>query len=170
MLKKLAFAAAVAALSATAAQAAQNTGTLDIQATIAPSCTVGAGTSINFGGAIGSITGNIDPALVNIVLTCNAGTVYTVGLGTGNGVGATTTARSMTRVGGGVLPYALYSNVARTVNFDDIATSTIGGTAGSSAFTFGGNEFIPVYGRIASGTTTPVAGTYLDAVTITVQF
>ena len=155
---KIALGVSAAMALASAASAGSASANLGVSANIPATCTITtsavafgayAGTEIN---ATGSVTAN-----------CVNGTAWTIGLGAGNGAGATVNNRKMTS-GANTLGYALYSDAGRTQNWGNtIGTDTLAGTG------TGASDSHIVYGRIAAGTV-PAPGNYSDTVLATINF
>jgi spore coat protein U-like protein len=98
-----------------------------------------------------------------ILLVCTTSTQWNVGLDQGTFPGATVTTRSMTGPGG-ALPYFLYSDSARTINWGNtVGTDTVSGTG------TGGPQVVTVYGRIPANQSVAIGG-YQDTITATVTF
>jgi spore coat protein U-like protein len=141
--------------------AAQHTDTMAVSATVVDSCMV-------VGGAVAF--GNVDPfgagvaATGDITTLCTTGTVYRVGLGAGNSVGATTSTRKMTNATT-TLNYGLFSDPAHAANFDDIGTAGIFTGTGSGLV-----QHVPVYGLVPGNQSTVIIGAYTDVVNVTVDF
>jgi spore coat protein U-like protein len=151
---------ATIALLPTAAMAATTTTTMAVSATVISACIVAA-TPMAFG--------NYDPTSATattstsvISVTCTSAAPYNVGLDKGAN-GSSVTARLL-KVGANTLPYSLYSDASRTVNWGNtVGTDTVTGT-GSGIL-----QNVTVYGRIPAGATVP-AGAYTDTVTVTVTY
>jgi spore coat protein U-like protein len=158
----LAVAAATVALIPVAAFSATATSTLGVSATVLTSCIV-VTTPVAFG--------NYDPTSATatnntgtVVVTCTSGAPYNVLLDQGAATGATVTTRKMKDTGTNLLPYTLYSDAARTVNWGKtIATDTVTGTGSGVIQTH------TVYGSIPAGAAIP-AGVYTDTVNVTVNY
>lgn len=142
------------------ALAATTTGNLPVNATVAAACIFGNITSVNFG----NYTGVLNNAIGGIEVNCTNGTPYTISLGPGTFLAATTTTRRMTGTPSGNLAYALFRDAGRTLNWGNvIGTDTVAGTG------TGAVQANTVYGQIAAGLT-PVAGSYNDTVLITITY
>lgn len=149
-----------------AASAATAIGSMNVTATVASSCTVGASTI-----AFGSVTsaaiqaGNAD-ADGTVTVNCTSGSAYTIALGLGAGTGTTFASRKMTS-GAPVtlLNYSIYTAAGRTTIWGDGTASslTVAGT-GSGAV-----QTISAYGRIFAGQTVPALA-YTDTVSVTVTY
>jgi spore coat protein U-like protein len=89
---------------------------------------------------------------------------YKVGLSAGAASGASVTSRRMTGTGGAQLPYTLYSDPGRTVNWGNtVGSNTLAGTGNGSA------RALTVYGRLVAGKfVTP--GNYSDTIIATVTY
>ena len=113
--------------------------------------------------------GNYDPTSVSaatstsmVSVTCTTATPYNVGLDKGTN-GSSVTARLM-KAGTNTLPYALYSDVSRTVNWGNtVGTDTVAGTGAGIL------QNVTVYGSVPAGAAVP-AGAYTDTVTVTVTY
>jgi spore coat protein U-like protein len=124
------------------------------------SCRVSAA-PMSFGNAY-TLTANID-AQTNLSVTCTSGAPYTVALGPGQGLGATTAARLMSGPGGNI-GYALYRNAGRTANWgNQTGVDTVAGTGTGAA------QSIPVYGRVPPQTLVST-GNYSDTVIVTLTY
>lgn len=157
-------AATVAVLLATGANAATETTTFTVSATVTNACSVSA-SNLAFG--------NINPltnattatdATTTVSVTCSNGTAYNVGLNAGAATGATVTARKMVS-GTNTLSYALYRDSARTANWGStVGTDTVAGTGSGAA------QSLTVYGRVPSGQQSTPVGAYTDTITVTVTY
>uniref|UniRef100_UPI003A83F117 Csu type fimbrial protein n=1 Tax=Sphingomonas sp. GlSt437 TaxID=3389970 RepID=UPI003A83F117 len=103
-------------------------------------------------------------ASTTLLVTCTTGTVYTVALGVGGGTGATVAVRKM-RNGANELHYALYQDSARTTLWGNTPGTDTPAAATASVTP----ATLTVYGRVAASQNVP-AGTYTDAVTVTVTY
>jgi spore coat protein U-like protein len=166
-ISRSALAAAVLALSVSAAGADTVSGTIGVSATVVSSCTLSASSSpVAFGNIISGYSQPFD-AQGNIYVTCGNGVTYNVGLDNGANYGSST--RNMILSGGSaLLPYQLYRTTTdRTAGSPTwgttIGTNTLAGTA------TGSQQTIPVYGRVPANQT-PTPGLYTDTVNITVTF
>lgn len=156
---------ALAGLLSVHAYAATSTTTFSVDATVSASCSVSA-TQLDFGAIdpINNATNNTD-ATSSVDVTCSNGTAYDVGLGAGNGGDDTTTNRAMTDGNTNTLNYSLYTDSARSTNWDDAGgTNTVSGTGDGTALSH------TVYGRVPSGQETTPVGTYTDTITVTVTY
>lgn len=159
-LKHIAIAALL--LPASAFAATSTPVPLVVTATVLTSC-IAVSTPVVFG--------NYDPtsasatlATGTVLVTCTTGTPYNVLLDEGAATGATVSTRKMKDAGTDYLPYVLYSNAGRTLNWGKtVATDTVGGTATGIAQT------LTVYGSVPAGATEP-AGAYTDTVNVTVSY
>lgn len=128
-----------------------------VTVTISASCTLSA-TALAFG----TYTGTVLNTTTSISVTCTNTTTYSIGLSAGTTTGATVTNRLMSSSAGVHLPYALYSDAARTMNWGS-TSNTVSGTGTGSA------QGVPVYGQIASGNFV-APGTYTDTITATITY
>ncbi len=126
----------------------------------AVNCTYTSG-SIAFGNYSSSQT--LD-AVGNIAIYCNGKATVAVRISKGNS--GTYTARTMTG-SGGTLSYNLYTSNAYSTVWGDTTSGT--GEVQQSTATAGTLNF-PVYGRIPSGQTSALAGSYTDNLTVTFAF
>lgn len=157
-LVKIAVGVCAAAGIASAASAGSATANLGISANVVATCTIGTSPV-----AFGTYSGVQVDATGTVTANCITGTAWTIGLGAGTGIGATTSNRSMTS-GANSLGYALYSDNTRTTNWGNaVGIDTIAGTG------TGTSQNQTVYGRIAAGTTPP-PGSYADTVVATINF
>ncbi|MGM0517702.1 MAG: Csu type fimbrial protein [Pseudomonadota bacterium] len=152
------------ALFGTAAQAATDTTTFQVTATVADTCDITA-TDLAFG-AYDPNAGALD-GTSTITATCTSGTSYDIGLDTGNnGAEATTTTRAMDDGAAtpSYLDYELYSDSGRTTVWGDtVGTDTVNQTSA------GGAEDHTVYGQIPTGQFVP-AGSYSDTINVTITY
>ncbi len=99
-----------------------------------------------------------------ITLSCTNTTPWAVGLSQGTSPGATVTTRKMTGPGGASLPYALFQDAARTVNWGNtVGIDTVHGTGTGDAQT------LNVYGRVPA-LQTAGSGIYQDMIIATLTF
>jgi spore coat protein U-like protein len=151
-----------AALLPAGAFAASATTTLAVNSTVLTACIV-ATTPVAFG--------NYDPTAASatnntgtVVVTCTSGAPYNLQLDPGAATGATVTTRQMKDTGTDLLPYALYRDSARTLNW--------GKTNGTDTVAANGSGILQtytVYGSIPAGAAVP-AGVYSDTVNVTVSY
>lgn len=135
--------------------------TFTVSAVVSPTCTISAGPLY-----FGTFSGGLLNSTSTISVTCTNYDVYNVALDPGLATGATTTTRKMSLNGAKVtyLPYTLYSDSGRTVNWGQtIGTDTVQGIGNGAAQT------LTVYGQIPAATGTP-AGGYTDTITATVTY
>jgi spore coat protein U-like protein len=100
-----------------------------------------------------------------ITVTCTNGGNWVVGLDQGQFPSATVTTRQMAGPSGSSLQYALFSDAARSVNWGNtVGVDTVSGLG------TGGPEILIVYGRVAAGQTSAIAGGYTDTITATITF
>lgn len=145
------------------ASAATATGQFNVTLTIQAECRVASTTDLAFG-TTGVIATAIN-ATSTVGVQCTNTTPYNVGLGAGNGSGATTTLRKMTAgAGGATVNYALYRDSGRTqVWGDTVSTDTLAGTGNGAV------QNLTVYGQVPAQTT-PASGNYSDIVQVTVTY
>ncbi|MGU3494050.1 spore coat U domain-containing protein [Xanthobacteraceae bacterium A53D] len=144
------------------AMAATATGNLNVTITITAECLITAVSAVDFG-SHGVIAANVDNA-GSVSVQCTNTTPYTIGLGVGNGAGATTAIRKLTGPSAATINYSLYQNAARTTvwgNTVNVDRVTGNGTGAAVA--------IPIFGRIPPQTT-PAIGAYSDIVQIQVEY
>jgi len=143
---------------ATQVSAGSATANLGATASVAATCTISTSAV-----AFGAYSGAQVDATGTVTANCIIGTPWTIGLGTGTGVGATTSNRKMTS-GANSLSYGLFSDSTHTTNWGNaIGTDTVAGTG------TGASQNQTVYGSIPTGTV-PAAGSYTDTVVATVNF
>jgi spore coat protein U-like protein len=131
----------------------------EVTANEAPSCTISA-TSLSFGDYAQA---RLDRQS-EITLACTHTTPWAVGLSQGNSPGATVATRKMTGPGGALLPYGLFQDAARTVNWGDtVGIDTVHGTG------TGDTQTLNVYGRVPASQTVG-SGVYQDIVTAMLTF
>lgn len=160
MRKLLKIAAGLCAVAgfATAASANSVSAGLSIGAKVDATCTIST-VAVEFGPYSGA---QID-ATGTVTATCVTGTAWNVGLDAGTSAGATVTTRKMTS-GVNLLPYALYSDSAHTVNWGNtIGVDTVSGVG------TGSSQNLTVWARLPAGSVPP-AGTYADTVQATINF
>lgn len=155
---------AAAALSAGfAAQAATQSTTFNVTATVVSSCSLSAA-NLAFG--------NYDPlSAVNtdgtstVSVTCSLLTPYNLGVSAGT-YGSGVSARKMQiSAGTDTLNYSLFRDALRTLNWGvTVGTDTL------SALGTGIAVPTTVYGRIGSGQVSAPTGSYSDTVTVTVTY
>lgn len=153
----------VAAISAQPAFAATTSSDLDVSATVTSNCVVST-SPIAFGDV--NVTTNTDvDGTGGISVTCTNGTAWAAAADAGTGVGADLSVRKMTS-GANLLNYALFTDSGRTTVWGDgvDTSSTITGTGTGSA------QASTIYGRVLSGQTAALAGSYADTVTVTLTY
>jgi spore coat protein U-like protein len=163
--------AAGALVAAVAANAATVNTNFQVTASVPAICTVTA-TALNFG-AYTPGGGNVDvSATNNVSVRCTRGTAYTVGLNAGLAPAATITNRRMRSAATTTneLAYALFTDVARTVNWGDtLATGAPNGTSTG----FATATTYTVHGRIpdtVANQDAAAASDYADTITVTVTY
>ncbi len=131
--------------------------TINIQATIAATCTLGARNAINFGTQPGLFKRS--DAAGSVLLTCPVNRAWTLSFDGGRYLSGTV--RRMRSAAGYYVPYAIYRDAART---NAIAVNgTITGTGTGTVQT------TTIYGRTEPPTPPPV-GTYQDFIVVTLSF
>ncbi|WP_080400280.1 spore coat U domain-containing protein [Burkholderia ubonensis] len=140
------------------AGAATATATMTVTATVDATCQI---TTTPL--AFGTYTGAQTDATSTVSVTCTNTTPYNVGLDAGLAPGATVTTRAMS-ITGASLPYSLFQDAGRTVNWGNtVGTDTVAGTGNGST------QALTVYGRLAAGQlVTP--GAYTDTITATITY
>lgn len=162
---KLTLAVLVALSAVSTAIADTKTTNFNVLLTITSACNfTTAASDVNFASNLSTAT-NIDTA-GTLRVTCTKGTPFTIGLGVGNGTGATTAARKMKATTAGnteEVPYVLYRDSGRTLNWGDAASPDTLGSAG-----LGTEQAITVYGRVPSANFP--ADSYKDIIVATVTY
>lgn len=144
--------------------AAQNTGSFAVNATVTASCIV-SGSTLAFG-AFDVLSGSNVDSTSALSATCTNGSAYTVGLSAGASTGATVSTRKMTHTNGTtLLNYSLSTVSSGGTNWDNIGGTTVASGTGNGAA-----QEITVYGRVPTGQTAPIVGTYSDSITATIDF
>jgi spore coat protein U-like protein len=152
---------AFALVSAPKSFASTTTSSIAVSATVVNNCTVSANPL-----AFGQYSGAALNVSTTISVTCNSGDGYSVGLSAGTGSGASVTNRLMTLSGGSAtqtLAYSLLSGSYTGTNWGNASGSWVTGTGNGAAQT------LTVYGVVAAGLY-PTAGSYGDAVTVTLTY
>lgn len=140
------------------ASAATTNSTFAVTATVGATCTISA-----IPLAFGAYTQAVAQATSTITVNCTDTTPYNIGLDAGLTVGATVLTRAMSTAGGS-LPYSLFTDAARTVNWGNtVGTDTQVGTGS------GAPQGLTVYGQVAAGQLA-VPGTYTDTITATISY
>jgi spore coat protein U-like protein len=149
--------------SAPALNAATDTTTFTVSASIVDSCDVQA-TNLAFGTySPSSSTAHNGTSTISVY--CTVGTGYSLGLDVGTG-GGVYTARKMT-AGGSQLLYNLYTSAARTTVWGD-GTASTGTVSGSGAGLLSAVSHT-VYGQIGINQDS-APGTYTSTITVTLTF
>ena len=159
------FVSATALLAAAPiSHAATATTLMDVTATVLSSC-VAVATPVIFG----NYTGAAVDSHGHITVTCTPDvSAYNVGLGSGAGSGATTSARKMTNLlSADTLGYHLFRDAARTQNWGEIAADWQPSSAATS--TAGTIKTFTVYGRLTAEQQAGI-GAYADIITVTVNY
>lgn len=147
-------------VAALAAHATDVSTTFQVTATVTDNCTVSA-TNLAFGNYASNSASDVD-GQSTISVNCSLATAYSVGLNAGTAPGASVSSRAMVQ-GANTLPYALYRNSGRTLNWGEALLDRV--TASGTGATV--NH--PVYGRIAAGAAA-APGAYADQITVTVTY
>ncbi len=159
--------------SALAVQAGPSpqTGTLNVTASVAKSCSITGTSNVAFGAYDPADTNFATPldASGNVTVRCTKNTTYDIALGQGaNAASGSTCVAPLRQMasGGERLSYNLYSNAARTSVWGCDASNDVTNTetVGPSS-----PDTITVYGRIPAGQDV-ADGSYSDTVTVTVTF
>ena len=158
----LALASFLPALGFSGAEAATATGQFNVTLTLQAECRLVSTSNVAFGTS-GVITTPLT-ATGSVVVQCTNTTPFNVGLNAGTGSGATVTNRLMTS-GAATLPYQLFRDSARTLNWGNtVGTDTLSGTGTGAAQT------LTVYGSVPVPATMPAPGSYADTVQVTVTY
>ncbi len=141
------------------ASAATATANIQVTASIAATCSISA-TGMPFG----VYSGAAITATSTLTVTCTNTTPYTVGLNAGTS-GGTVSTRKMKGTGANVLPYSLFSDNSRTINWGN----TPGTDTPASAQGNGSAQTLTVYGQIPASQYLAI-DTYADTITATVNY
>ncbi len=145
----------LAPLTAVAATVTTN---FAVSVTVQATCLITA-SSLDFGTYVGVVAVTTS----TLSITCTNTTPYNVGLGAGLAPGASVTSRQMSS-GGIQMPYAVFSDIARTINWGEtVGVDTVTGTGSGTA------QVLNVYGQIPAGQFVN-PGTYTDTITATVTY
>jgi spore coat protein U-like protein len=152
--------AGIAVYSQSNVEAAQQTSSFTVLASVTANCSIAAG-ALAFGPYDPVVTNASADLDVNSTITvaCTKGSTGVVGLD--NGVNASGTTRRM-KAGTNFLTYEMYNDSGRTTVWN--ASNTVSYTAASKASTG-----LTLYGRVAAGQDVPV-GSYSDTVVATITF
>jgi spore coat protein U-like protein len=149
------------------ADADTKTATVNISATLLPTCAIGSGSpgTLDFGtrvilnqtvSASGTAAGN-----GGISIACNQGIAYKVVLGAGNNSSSTSLRYMIKSATGERIGYNLFVDSARTTVWDN--------QTGVTQTANGNQQLMPVYGLVYAQST-PSAGLYQDTVVVTVTW
>jgi len=152
----------VAAWMAGAAQAATETATFQVTATVPSQCTTLTTNSLAFGTYDPTAATPTD-ASATLSIRCSSGAAITVDLSAGSTAGATVAQRKLAS-GANTLNYNLYTAAARSTIWGGANTVSGTGQGLDTATSF------TVYGRIPAGQTNAVPGSYSDSITVTVTY
>ncbi|QYJ07384.1 Csu type fimbrial protein [Qipengyuania flava] len=149
----------VATALGTSAEAGQATAVMQVRATVVESCSVSADT-MDF--ALDTAPGARAEGQAGVALSCNGPAAYEIALDAGQ-----SGAREMVDPATGQsLAYEIYSDAARTTRWGDaLGVDTVAGTAGDD-----GTAQLTAYGATLANADGLAAGTYADAVVVTVNF
>lgn len=137
----------------------------DVTLTVTDECTTTTPGNLSFG-THGVIQGT-ETGQTSISVHCTTDTAYDIGLDAGLGPSASTTTRKMRGpqpATTSTVSYKLYQDAGYATNWgEDVGTDTKGGTGTGQA------ESISVYGKLTVQNT-PVAGDYLDTITVVITY
>ncbi len=128
--------------------------------TLGSVCTVTAA-DINFG-STASLASAIN-GTGNLQINCTSGAAYSIAMDGGTTTGNIAN-RRMAGSGPGSIGYQLYRDISRTQVWGNGATGTVQPGTGTGVM-----QAVPVYARVPSQAT-PIAGAYLDTVTVTLTY
>jgi spore coat protein U-like protein len=159
---------ALGMIAAGPALAATITTNMAVSSSVTATCVIAAA-PLSFAAYNTVTTANVDAEAI-LTVTCTNGTPgiqITLGQGLTPATGSTTAIplRQMTNGGAGRLAYFLYQETGRTTVWGDTLATAPAAVVGTGAA-----QTATVFGRIPSGQTTVVAGTYTDTVVATVNF
>ena len=155
-----AFSAAITAMTlCTPAEARQAEAVLHVSAVVEESCSVNAN-PLDF--ALDTTAGARAHGQASIDLSCSGPTVFEIALDTGqNGA-----RRMLDSASGQTLAYEIYSDAARSVRWGNASgVDTVAGAADAN-----GKATLTAYGSTFANVERVAAGTYSDAVAVTVNF
>ena len=158
----VAYIAAIGLIGSPTVQAQQSTGVMEVSATVTESCSVTA-SPMTF--QLRNKPGSTATAQASVALECTGQTAYDVALDSGaNALGES---RRMADANSGrTLGYEIYSDSARSSRWGDrTGMDTVSGIADSD-----GRAEHMAYGAIAPTDGKLSAGTYTDAIVVTVNF
>lgn len=142
------------------ASAAQSTANLGVQAVVADTCLLAAGTGMSFA-SISTSQATNETTQGLITVTCT-GTHQSVSVTLGGGNNVTSGARHMKSSSGALMPYKVYDSSGRNTEVG------INDAIYSGAVTALTPKAIQVYGQIPAGSYT--AGTYDDTLLVTLNY
>ncbi len=164
VLKSTLLATAMIAAGTSTAFAATSTQTFNVKIEITSVCEIATATDVDFGSVDSNASNVLAASSLNV--KCTKGTPYDIGLDAGSSVGATVATRKMKHSNVAItdlVPYSLYSDAGRTLNWGDtVSTDTVHGTGTGAVVA------VPVYGEVLDANFS--AGTYNDVVTATVTW
>jgi spore coat protein U-like protein len=156
--------AAVVALAAAPAFAAEATSSLDVNATVTANCTVSTA-AVAFG-SVDVTSGQAAQGTGSVIVTCTSGTAWSAAADAGTGTGADLGDRKMAS-GANLLGYRLFTDAGHTQVWGD---GVEGATALFSGIGSGTAQAKTVYGLIPAGQSGVPAGDYADTVQVTVSY
>jgi spore coat protein U-like protein len=163
MRKIIALSACTLAVAVSApAFAAIDTDTMEVTANVIDNCAVTA-SPMAFGQLTTLGSANIDSS-ATVALACTPNAAYDVSMDLG--VNASGSQRRLVNGADAsqTIPYAIYTDAARTNAWTSAVGNTVAGTAS------GGVVALTAYGRIPASASAVSAGSYADSVTVTVTF
>jgi spore coat protein U-like protein len=134
--------------------------TVTVTASVAPKCTVGVATDLDFGSVPGLLKVATDKTSL-VRMTCTNRAAYQVGLN--NGQNAQGAVRRMTS-GTGFVTYELYRDSQRSLRWGNTLNTDTATGSGSGA-----EQTMTVYGRVPVQSAA-AAGGYSDVITVTVTY
>lgn len=148
-------------LAASPLRAQTATEALDLRLDVTEECSVAAST-MDFGSATPTTTGPLDTTSI-IRVACNGNTNFRIEMDLGDN--ASGTQRRMGNGMGGFVNYQIYRNSNRTQLWGTGSNDSRQGVAVANV----ANEFT-AYGRVPAFTPGSLSGSYLDTVTVTINF
>lgn len=163
--------AVAVSVGGTDSQAATSNATLSVTASVASSCTLAA-TAVAFGTLSSSLATTPVNATGTITVNCTPGAALSISLNGGSN--ATGGQRSLAN-GASKVTYNLTQPTAagNAISSPAVSWGDGGATATGTAFSTtgtGANQVLNVYGTIPAQATSLAAGTYSDAVTVTLTY
>lgn len=149
-------------LAASAASATDVPQTMTISATVQNSCTLYLN-NFDFG-TLDGLMGTVDSQPLNISVTCNSGTAYSLAPDNGMNFGANTnyaSDRAMSDGAGHTIPYELWTDLGQTTPWD--STNPVTGTGNGDVQSVQPAARIPALGGVP-------AGAYSDSLGVTLTY